>query len=267
MFDNNDSDGVFRSENHLTMRHIPDEPVGREREISRMVVALKPIVRRRQPENLLIHGPAGVGKSLCVTHVLDHLEDQTRVKSFRINCWQYNTRPSFLTQLLILVGFPAPRKGKPVDELLSRLREWLDKNVSLVVALEEFDQLRDQTEVVYDLHHISQKSENDIGMVMVSNTHPSDIELDPRSESRLAVQTLEFQPYSARELYRILEDRVEKAFQPNAVTDDVLERVAEIVADSRGDCREAFELLLRAGRLTDFQKADRIGHSHIDAVI
>lgn len=264
---NNDSDGVFRSENHLTMRHVPDEPVGRRYEIERMAEALMPIAHRRKPSNLLIHGPTGTGKSLCVTHVLDRLEDETRVKSVRVNCWKYNTRPSFLTQLLILLEFPAPRKGKPVDELLSRLREWLNKNSSVVIALEEFDQLREQTEIVYDLHHVSEESDNDIGLLLVSNTHPSDIELDPRSKSRLSVQTLEFQPYRSEQLFNILKTRASQAFHPETVPSDVLAHVADIVAKSSGDCRRALEILLRAGRLAELQKAEQIDRSHVEAVV
>lgn len=189
------------------------------------------------------------------------------MKTIQINCWQYNTRPSFLTQLLILIGFPAPRKGKAVDELLSRLREWVDKNCSLIIALDEFDQLRDQTEIVYDLNHVSHRSENHIGLLLVSNTHPSNIQLDPRSESRLSCQTLEFRPYNPDQLLKILEDRADKAFHPNAITRDVLKRVAEIVAESSGDCREAFELLLRAGRLAELQKAEQVNRSHVAAVV
>ena len=55
--------------------------------------------------------------------LFDRMEEETTSKSVYINCWQYNTRPSLLTELLIQLGYPAPRKGKPVDELLSKIRE------------------------------------------------------------------------------------------------------------------------------------------------
>lgn len=153
-----------------------------------------------------------------------------------------------LTELLIELGYPAPRKGKPVDELLSKLREWLNKNRGVAVALDEFDQLRNQTEVIYDLQMVDQEADNPIGILTASNRCPRQIQLDPRSRSRLNCQTLEFQPYTAEELIDILEKRVEQAFKPGSVPDEAIEEVAERVAESSGDCRKALEILLRKGR-------------------
>jgi cell division control protein 6 len=247
----NGSRGILRSETYLDTGYQPEKPVGRDTEIQRIVESVRPVTRRKTPENLLVYGPAGVGKTTCVRHVFDHLEDETTSKAVYINCWQYNTRPSLLTELLIQLGYPAPRKGKPVDELLSKIREWLDKNRGVAVTLDEFDQLEDHTEVIYDLQLVNEEADNQLGLVMVSNQHPRQIELDPRSQSRLNCQTLQFKSYNAPQLQQILEKRVEQAFKPGTVPDEVLEEIAEIVAENSGDCREALEILLRAGRKAD----------------
>jgi cell division control protein 6 len=258
--------GVLRSDVYLTTRHTPETPVGREQQLQRIADAVRPLTKRRSPENLLIHGPAGVGKTTCVRHVFDQLEEETTVEPVYINCWRYNTRPSFLSQLLIELGYPVPRKGKPVDELLAKLREWLDKTRGVAVALDEFDQLRAQTEVVYDLQQLSADADSSLGMLLVSNQHPTTIELDPRSESRLTCHTLKFSPYTADELGDILEQRVEQAFRPDAVDADVITAVAEEVAAQSGDCREAFDLLLEAGRTADRDGANRVTMETLDAV-
>jgi len=250
--------GVLRSETYLNTGYQPDQPVGRDPEIERIADAVRPLTRRKKPENLLVHGPAGVGKTTCVKHVFDRLEEETSARSVYINCWQYNTRSSLLTQLLIELGYPAPRKGKPVDELLSKIREWLDKNRGVAVALDEFDQLEERTEVIYDLQMLNQDAENQVGIVMVSNQHPSELQLDPRSRSRLNCQTLQFKPYTANQLEEILEKRVQQAFRPGTVPDNVVEKIAAHVAEHSGDCREALELLLQAGR-----EADRKGSTEV----
>jgi cell division control protein 6 len=246
-----DGGGILRSETYLTTNYEPDEPVGRETEIQRIADAVRPLTRRNSPENLLVFGPAGVGKTTCVKHVFERLEDETGAKSVYINAWQYNSRSSLLTELLIQLGYPAPRKGKPVDELLSKLEEWLDKNRGVAVAIDEFDQLQEKTEIIYDLQMLNQESENSLGLVMVSNKPPSKVQLDPRSQSRLNCQTLQFNSYNAPQLQQILEKRVEQAFKPGTVPDEVLEKIAETVAEKSGDCREALERLLRAGRRAD----------------
>lgn len=249
---------ILRSESYLTSEHTPETPVGRDTEIQRIAEAMQPLSKRRTPDNLLVYGPAGVGKTLCVRHVFDKLDQETRVKTVYINCWQYNTRPSLLTELLIQLGYPAPRKGKPVDELLSKLREWLDRNRGVAVAMDEFDQLEESTEVIYDLQMLNEEADNPVGLLMVSNQHPSQVELDPRSQSRLNCQTLEFNSYTAEHLTEILEQRVQQAFRPGAIPDEVIQEIAERVTKRDGDCREALKLLLQAAR-----EAEKQGESEV----
>lgn len=252
------SKGVLRSETYLTTNYEPEEPVGRKPEIERIADAVRPLARRHDPDNLLIFGPAGVGKTTCVKHVTQNLEDQASAKSVYINCWQYNTRSSLLTELLIQLGYPAPRKGKPVDELLSKIREWLDKNRGVAVVLDEFDQLNDQTKIIYDLQLVNEEAESSVGLLMVSNQHPTRISLDPRSQSRLNCHTLEFQSYNAPQLEKILQKRVQQAFRPGTVPDEVIEEIAEKVAENSGDCRKALSILLRAGRKAEQQGSNKI---------
>ena len=95
MFENSDTDGrsVLRSKSYLTTSHMPDRPIGRDSEIQRIADSLRPLAGREVPENLLVYGPSGAGKTTCVKHVLSKLEEETRVKTVYINCWQYSTQP------------------------------------------------------------------------------------------------------------------------------------------------------------------------------
>jgi len=255
----NSGSSVFRDRSVLTSDSPLDTPIGRDDEIERIAEAVQPLTRRNPAENLLIYGPAGIGKSTCVQHVFDELENHSRIKPAFINCWQYNTRSSLLTELLIQLGYPAPRKGKPVDVLLSKLSEWLNKNRGAAVALDEFDQLEDKNKVVYDLLTLNQEVENRLGTVLISNQPPSQLFLDPRSNSRLSPYTLQFKPYDTDRLEEILRSRVEQAFQPRTVPDEVIQQVAEQVADESGDCRKALEMLLKAGRRADQEGESEVG--------
>lgn len=261
---------VFQDERSLSTSNLT-EPVGREEETERIAEALRPLTRKQDPDNLLVHGPAGTGKTTCINHVFNKLDDQTRVRTVVINCWKYNTRPSLLTQLLIELGYPAPRKGKPIDELLSKLQELADKGECLAVALDEFDQLEEQNEILYDLHDLNVETDNNCGMVLASNKAPSEIELEQRTRSRLGYRTLEFETYGEDELKRILEKRAAGAFRPNTLGDGVIERIAEAVAEEiemgQGDCRHALELLHRAGREADQEQADKVTVAHVERAL
>ena len=98
---------------------------------------------------------------------------------------------------------------------------------------------------------LNEDSENQLGIVMVSNQHPTTIKLDPRSRSRLNCQTLEFNSYNTAQLEQILQKRVEQAFRPGSVPDDAIIKIAETVAENSGDCRKALQILLQAGREAD----------------
>ncbi len=71
---------------------------------------------------------------------------------------------------------------------------------------------------------LNQEAENQLGIVMVSNKHPRQISLDPRSQSRLNCQKLRFNSYNAPQLQDILSKRVEQAFKPGTVPDEVIEK-------------------------------------------
>jgi len=248
LFDSDPSGSdLLRAERYLTEEETCP-PVSREAEIHAIRDAVRPLTSRNTPETLLIYGPPGSGKTGCVNHVCDALDRETSVKSIRINCWQYSTRPALLTQLLIQLGYPAPRKGKPVDELLSKLREWLEKNRCIALVLDEFDQLQEKTEVAYDLHMLGQQTQNKLGLIMISNVPPDDLLLDSRSWSRLSYREIEFDPYTREQLEEILSAVVEQAFQPGSVDSDVIEAISETVAENSGDCRQAFNRLLQASR-------------------
>lgn len=255
---------LFKSRSARRTSDATQTPVGRAHELEQIADALRPIVSRKQPETVLICGDPGSGKTTCVNHVLAKLTEETRVKPVYINCWRYNTRAALFPHLLNQLGYPTPRKGKPADQLLVRLGEWLTKNRSIVLALDEFDQLRDQAKLVYDLYQLNHESQNTLGMLLISNDPPADLSLDPRSESRLTYRIVEFRSYTTDELVEILQQRTEAAFRPGTVPEEVIEIIAGSAAEEGGDCRQAIDLLLRAGRIAERDGADVVTTAHVD---
>jgi len=72
------------------------------------------------------------------------------------------------------------------------------------------------------------------------------------------MQTLQFKPYTENQLREILEKRVQQAFRPGTVPNEVIKEIAETVADQGGDCRQALKIILRTGR-----RADQEGRSEV----
>lgn len=154
--------------------------------------------------------------------------------------------------------------GEPIDEALCRLQEWVAKHRCVAVVLDEFDRHRAQTDIIYDLHQVSTAVDNELGVILISNQPPSEIHLGSRSRSRFNYQSVYFGRYDADDLYAILQDRVNVAFHDDAVADDVMELIADHVADRGGDCRHALELLHRAGRIAEREQAEVVTVAHVN---
>jgi cell division control protein 6 len=131
------------------------------------------------------------------------------------------------------------------------------------VVLDEFDQLEDSAEIIYDLKQASEEAENELGLILIANEDKSTLDLDPRSQSRLRCNAVEFTRYNAEEIADILEQRADEAFRPRAVSDHAPRLIADIVADDGGDCRQALNMLLRAGRRADRENADKVTAKHV----
>lgn len=254
---------MFQNESTLATTTIPDSIVGREVEVEQISDAVRPLAQNRLPDNLLVYGPPGVGKTTCVTHAFDQLEEQTGARGIVINCWQHKTHGALITQLLTELGDFTVRKGRAVDEQLRQFQNWLDRHGNVAVALDEFDQLNDAAEIVYNLQYAGANADNELAIVLIAEHLSSHRSLKPRNKSRLNYKPIQFQHYTAEDLAEILEQRVAQAFQQNTVSDHVITLIADIVAEANGDCRHALNMLLDAGRRAEKENSDTVTAKHV----
>ena len=71
------------------------------------------------------------------------------------------------------------------------------------------------------------------------------MQLPERALSTLQPKFIHLEPYTTEEAAKILKERAQKAFQPNAITDKLLGEIAETTAE-KGDIRLGFHILLTA---------------------
>ncbi|MCS7093619.1 MAG: AAA family ATPase [Candidatus Aenigmarchaeota archaeon] len=240
---------VFKQEEVLYPEYLPSSLPHRENQIKLLTSHLELLAKNYRPPNVFIFGPPGVGKTAVVKFVLKEFENYSGIKSIYLNCWQFNTSFSILSEILRSFEIFAPRRGVAKDELFFKMVEYLDKSkLNLVLALDEVDMLikKDQ-DVLYDFLRINSYTRQKILLILISNDKYLLRFLEERIRSSLNVEEIEFKPYTFLEMKNIVEERMRLAFK--SFENGISALVANYAVERGGDVRVALNILLKAGRL------------------
>lgn len=226
--------------------HLPHRLLHREREEGALLDAWEPALDGDQPNDVLLHGPSGVGKTVLSRHALQRLAEQTTVQSARVRCLGETTTGIVRAILEELPG-DDPAQNTPREDLCVTLQERVDEPT--VAVLDEADDLpaTDALERLADVR----------GLGVVAICHDPDDWLarcDQSVRQRIGVQ-LGLERYGVDELADILEERARQGLAPGSVTRAQLEELADRVA---GVAREGIQALRWAAK----QATDR-GHEQI----
>ncbi len=245
----------------LQPEFVPNDVKHRSAEVSHLSDTLRPIIDGERATNSLLYGPSGAGKTCIAQFTIEQLRENVVDLNYQyVNCWEDHTRFKTLYRLLdgIDSTFDIHRQSTPKDEMLDRLREY--DGPPYVVILDEVDQLQDKS-LLYELYRMS-----NVTMVLIANREEDVFStLDGRLNSRLeSCARIKFGQYDIRELVTILEDRAQWGLEPDAITDDELEVIADYAA---GDARVAIGIFRNAARVARQNGEDQVTADVIDSVV
>lgn len=227
--------GVRRIRDHrvFDFNFIPEKPLMRD-EVKPIADALLRYQKTGIPNNLLIVGSRGSGKTLIVKYLMRLLEAKNGLNFEYVNCRTHNTSFKILAEMLNV----RPR-GCALSELWHRFQE-----VHLgrcVVVLDEVDLLSDKDKNKEILYLVSRSTENYMA-VLLSNNPRFLNQLDDSIRSSLQPELVHFKNYSAPHIHKILEDRARCGLdrEPN----EAISRIAALVAkNTNSDVRVAIKTL------------------------
>ena len=275
--DDPDRTEIFARKELLKVGHVPESAriVGRDDEIKSVAVELRPIVRGDPPNNVMIYGKTGTGKSLVARHVTERARraaesNGSSVGSVYVDCAQYNTQTRVARTITRTLNetehseLDVPRAGIGSGEYYDYLWEILDTAYdSVIIILDEVDRL-DGDDILMQLSRARESGKADchLGIVAVSNKIEYRDRLNERVKSSLREEEFVFQPYDAHQLREIMNHRHD-AFHDGVLSDDVIPLTAAIAAQEHGDARKAIEILRHAGELAERDSADLITENHV----
>ncbi|MHB8633873.1 MAG: Cdc6/Cdc18 family protein, partial [Thermoplasmatota archaeon] len=240
---------VFRDLAKLDFDYVPEELPGREEALRFLAGTYKALTQGASREHALLWGPVGSGKTAVAKRFVRDFgaalsKQGKRVESVHVNCRK--RKSAGLAMLGILNHFDPhyPERGFSVGEMLRDLRLQLERRQAhLVVILDEVDALlrADGGNLVYDLTRFNDEagpSWTGVSLILVSQENVLS-QLDAASLSTFKQSNAhEFRGYEANDLEAIVHQRVQLAFQPGAVPDDVGQLVADQAA-GEGNARLA----------------------------
>ncbi len=257
---------LIKNENVLLPEYIPDFLPGREREIKDITYNFKMALDGRKPENLLVYGSPGTGKTAVIKKITKELEDYSnKVKIIHINCWHIGTRYGIIAEIARNIGFMAPIKGTSIEEIFNRISDIIQKKrIIVIVILDEMDKLilSGNGDVLYDLSRMNEVYNVKISVVGIINELNLITTLDPRIRSSVINSDVEFKPYTVPELKKILIERAKYAF--TEFDEDAIGLAAAYGYKLNGDARISISILLNAGRIAEKKGANKLKVEHVE---
>jgi cell division control protein 6 len=268
---------IFERKELLKVGHVPESNriVGRDSEIEAVAAELRPIVRSEPPNNVMIYGKTGTGKSLVARHVTERARraaeaQDVSVGTVYVDCAQHNTQTRVARTITRdlndepRTGLSIPRAGIGSGEYYDYLWEILDATYdATIIILDEVDRL-DDDDVLMQLSRARESGKADchLGVIAISNKIEYRDELNERVKSSLREEEFVFQPYDANQLRDIMNHRRD-AFRDDVLTDDVIPLTAAFAAQEHGDARKAIEILRHAGELAERQSNERVTEENV----
>ena len=268
------SSSVIKDLHTLDFDYVPEDLPHRTEHLRRLARMFKPVLKNI-PQNAVIRGPVGTGKTVVAKKFCNSLVTIARkqgkmIDYVHINCRKRSTDAMVLIGILTHFDQRFPDRGFSVQEMLQILHKHLQRrDTQLLVVLDEADALlkKSGSNLIYSLTRFTEETpqpDNPVSIIMVSQ---KDVlaELDASALSTFKrSNTIVMDKYSRDELYDIVEQRVNLAFHTGTVSPESVDLIADIASDW-GDARFAIELLWKAGMAADEQHAHLVVPEHIRA--
>lgn len=260
----------------LDFDYVPEKLVHRDGPMQKLFSVMRSSVEKSMNQRMALTGAVGTGKSsIAKRFCLDFQEWASkkgqRVEFAIVNCRSRNTSSGAMLKILDRFQPNFPDRGFSTAEMLEILRKHLVKgSVHLVVVLDEVNVLikKSGSDLLYSLSRFGDErvagTRHSVSLILISQ-QPVNEFLDAATLSTLKrTNQIALGKYSQKELADIVRQRVELAFHPGTVDDEIVEFIASVSSEF-GDARFAIELLENAGRAANDENADSVGPEHVRA--
>jgi len=281
---------VFADRDVLREDYSPDSLVGRDDEWDRLTDDLMDAYWNNQPDDLVIYGPNGSGKTETIRKVLSDFEAaegiEADIVTARVNCTGAKNDNDLARFVTNEFRDHEERVKRGSHDVYGKLWRELDTlgddrdDTILLLVLDELARTGAFNEFIYQFSRSCDEFLNNVRPCLIAVSSDASVmdRLDSDAESSFNPTEIQFPPYDANQLRNILKHRAAEAFRNTELTetgrgleiesgvlsDDVIPLVAAVsTADGAGDARKALTILSKAGKLAYREKAEQVKESHV----
>jgi cell division control protein 6 len=244
---------LFKDRELFELDHLPEHFSHRESQMNGLKFCIRPALQGSRSVNALCLGPPGTGKTTAVFKLFEEIEAHSNtVIPVYVNCQMDSTRYAVFFQLYKKIfGHAPPSSGVSFKRIFEKVaRESTERNLVLVVALDDINYLFHEKEIDHVLYSLLRAHETcpgaRMGVVAILSEPTLRYVLDPRVASVFQPEEIPFPLYTREEMKDILSRRAQLGFYPGVISEEVLELIVDFTEKS-GDLRVGIDLLKRAG--------------------
>ncbi|MEM2236892.1 MAG: AAA family ATPase [Candidatus Caldarchaeum sp.] len=265
---------VFKNEEKLSPEYVPEKLLYREEELKLLNSFFSSLLTDERPfqVRVFISGAVGTGKTSLAKLFGQRIEREARrigkkIRYIHVNCRINKSLYTVLRKVVEQLGVNLPRRGYSDEEILEILVRFLRlNNVRLILCLDEVEALISEEGggPIYLLTRSGEDIEDGslISAILIFR-EPDFLErLDAQTLSGLGGNNIHLNEYDYTQLFEILRYRASEAFYKNAISDEVLEFLAEAAAE-RKDARYAIDLLWRSGKYAEAEGSETVTAEHV----
>lgn len=271
------STNIYSKREALKDSYTPNNIVGRDEELENYKNTLLPVVQDEEPDNVFLYGKTGVGKTASTSYILSELkkaceENGVQLNVLHVNCKTLNTSYKIGVELVNEMSTPENQistRGHGEGVIYNKLFDVIEEQGgTTLLVLDEIDAVKRQSLNTLFYRFSRARSTGDLtnaklGTICISSDLTLREKLDADVRSTLAEQSIEFNPYDADELFDILHQRSDIAFQDGSIGSSILRAAAGYGAQEGGDARRSLDLLRGAGDEARRQHEDTITKDHL----
>lgn len=276
---------IFKDESKLTPEYLPRRLPCREKQLYDLAMLFKPLIESpgSVSQRVIITGPVGVGKTSLSKRFgldLEGIAEERNIKLcyVHVNCYinrsLFDVVRTIAVKVASTIGYTIPKRGLSISEVLDLVRTILRKeNMYLLVTLDDLDFASDIERILYNLVRLSEEEVEGVyrfNYIFIMKDTCLLYALDEKTRSSLLHNIIELEPYVSKQLYLILKDRINEAFRPGVVKDEIPEMISETIGYDNGgpgNARYAIEILWRAGKYAEIEGDNQVRPEHVRRAI